>query len=662
MPESLPETFGRYRILKRLGEGGMGTVYLAHDSEMDRDVALKVPQFGTREEEEVIERFKREARIASRIRHPGICPIFDVGCRDGIHYLTMAFIEGTALADLVGKGSPWSATRAIELMIAVAEAVHELHRVGIVHRDLKPDNILIQPDGRPVLLDFGLARSLGPEAETMATGSAAAGTPGYMAPEQWNARVAQIQVWTDVYALGVIFFELLTGERPFRGPGFNDLFNKVTKDPRPKPSVLRQGIAPAVDLLCADAMAVDPTHRPADMQQLIGRLQQCLKDSPTVDPAPATVPGTRPPIKRVIPETRLTGGKKPDPAQIGTRKPHATLVPASGRLTLLGIAIVSTVVFVGGIVGAWLLFLSPSATPSSSVVSTTPQQEPEKPITNSIGMKFVRIDADRFRMGSTKSDREKVEKHLREAGPPIASSKSELDAEQPQHVVEITQPFYLGVYEVTQEEYERVMGRNPSRFRKGGTHEKMVEGLDTTRFPVDNVSWHDATKFIHALNQLQEEKDQRRSYRLPTEAEWEFACRGGRLGDFFHYGDKLTYADANFETEYPFHSAEKKQCVGRTVAVDDPNYQPNAFGMHHMHGNVSEWCNDWFDESYYQSSPPQNPPGPAKPITAISPLRILRGGSWNSPAWQCRSASRFWYGADAATLTFGFRVVCVQKR
>jgi len=730
MPATLPNTFGRYRILKKLGEGGMGTVYLAHDSEMDRDVALKVPQFDKREQENVIEQFKREARIASRIQHPGICPIYDVGCIDGIHYLTMAFIEGTEVADVLSDGKPWPPTKAIELTIRLAEALHDLHQAGIVHRDLKPGNILLRANGQPVLLDFGLARSIAAQSQALATKSAGQGTPAYMAPEQWKAKVEQIKPWTDVYALGLILFESLTGQRPFPGPSFIELFGQVTNAPRPRPSEFVQGVAPALDQLCVEVLAIDPQQRPGNMLQLIERLKQCQDDTPTISGCEDVVtrcpacgkrvrstekmsrkriicPGCRAqipppgPLPEAIPlrdplgkpsrvnenlgEVELTtetGLAETMPTR-HLRHSQTTQIPHRPRVhpAFLGLALVVILI---GVLGAFLLWPRNSLTTSKetrlaseSSKRTTPTepepakdkqpkdkpppQEPEPTFTNSIGMKFTLIPAGKFQMGSSLTERAKVEQHFKDIGKK-PDYKEYLDWEQPPHEVEITEAFYMGVYEVTQEEYEKVMKKNPSTFCKGGKYEKYVTGIDTKRFPVDTVSWNDAMTFIDTLNNLPEEKQKKRLYRLPTEAEWEYACRGGQSLQLFHYGEKLTHSEANFDTDYPFNSNDKKKALNLPVPVDDPKYNPNAFGLYHMHGNFWEWCGDYFDGEYYKQNKRQNPQGPQNPPDTKNPHRVLRGGAWYAYGALCRSASRGRYTPDVASGDISFRLVCVRTR
>ena len=257
---------------------------------------------------------------------------------------------------------------------------------------------------------------------------------------------------------------------------------------------------------------------------------------------------------------------------------------------------------------------------------------PPKEITNSIGMKLVLIPAGKFLMGSPKDEKER-------------------DPDEEQHEVSITKPFYLGVYEVTQAEYEKVMGKNPSWFSAKG--EGKVKDMDTSRFPVERVSWDNAVAFCKKLSELPEEKKAGRVYRLPTEAEWEYACRAGTK-TVFHYGNSLSSKQANFDGAFSYGGADKGPYLERTAKVG--SYAPNAFGLYGMHGNVWEWCQDGYDASYYKTNLREDPPGPAQASD-----RVVRGGSWIDYGGDCRSAFRDGYAPGRRGDGLGFRVAAVQS-
>jgi formylglycine-generating enzyme required for sulfatase activity/S1-C subfamily serine protease len=276
-------------------------------------------------------------------------------------------------------------------------------------------------------------------------------------------------------------------------------------------------------------------------------------------------------------------------------------------------------------------------------------EEVLREVKNSIGMKLVLIPAGKFKMGSPKEE----------------NGRTPRSNEEQQHEVEITKAFYLGVHEVTQKQFRKVMGYNPSyfssdgkgkegvayRIKPGGGKDK-VKGMDTDDFPVENVSWEEAQTFLKKLSDLPEEKKKGRKYRLPTEAEWEYACREGSSSTPFHHGNSLSSTQANFDGRKPYGDAAEGPILDRTCKVG--SYKPNKFGLYDMHGNVWEWCADWHAADYYQSSPRRDPPGPAEGSS-----RVLRGGSWDNGGWECRCASRAGRSPGDSWQSFGFRVAAV---
>jgi formylglycine-generating enzyme required for sulfatase activity len=218
--------------------------------------------------------------------------------------------------------------------------------------------------------------------------------------------------------------------------------------------------------------------------------------------------------------------------------------------------------------------------------------------------------------------------------------------------VEITRPFYLGVYPVTQSEFLRVMRRNPSEFQKGGEGEQDVAGLDTSTFPVENVTWRTAASFCRRLSQRGAEQRAGRRYRLPSEAEWEYACRAWLGNDPFYLGRTLSSRRANYRGTSPYRGSRDGPNLTRTTAVGA--YPPNPFGLYDMHGNVWEWCLDWYAEDYYASSPRRDPQGPRQ--GNANDYRVQRGGCWGAIGACCRSASRTSDDPRGAQYVFGMRV------
>ncbi len=269
-------------------------------------------------------------------------------------------------------------------------------------------------------------------------------------------------------------------------------------------------------------------------------------------------------------------------------------------------------------------------------------------ITNSIGMKLVLIPPGEFMMGSPKKlIEDELKAHDNEAW-----SRARLPGEGPQHRVRITKPFYLGMYVVTQEEYKRVMGTNPSEFSATGKSKDKVAGQETKRFPVEQVSWDDAAELCRKLSDLPEEKAAGRRYRLPSEAQWEYACRAGSTGRYsFSLGDSRVPKESE-EHELSDYGWFGGNSGGVTHVVG--RKRPNAWGLFDMQGNVWEYCEDWHDKDYYAQSPTDDPSGPLG-----GSCRVYRGGSVDRPAWDCRSAGRNGDEPDPRFYILGFRVSLV---
>lgn len=254
-------------------------------------------------------------------------------------------------------------------------------------------------------------------------------------------------------------------------------------------------------------------------------------------------------------------------------------------------------------------------------------------LTNSIGMRLRLIPPGEFRMGSPQSEPERWA------------------AEGPPRRVRLTRPFYLGVYEVTQQQFRQVMGFDPSFFSEETTSQEAEE--DVGCLPVEQVTWDEAVAFCRRLSELPEERASGWKYRLPTEAEWEYACRAGTTTPF-HFGSQLNGVQANCNGDYPYGTREAGPSLGRTVPVG--SYPPNAFGLYDMHGNVWEWVADWYDATYYARAPDADPPGPR---TGIS--RTRRGGGWLSLATRCRAANRDHNQPETRYQDLGFRVARVRR-
>ncbi len=300
-PTGLPERFGRYLIRHRLGQGGMGAVFLAHDTELGRDVAVKVPLLVGDDASDTLERFYREARAAAALHHPHLCPVYDVGQIDGTHFLTMAYIEGRTLADDIKTG-PRPPVEAAALARLLALALEFAHRHGVVHRDLKPANVLLTAAGEPAITDFGLARRVNQEAEPLTKAGAILGTPAYMSPEQVQGHNDAVGPSSDVYSLGVILYELLTGQRPFRGTMTSIMVQIATDEPE-LPSRFQQGLPPQLEEIVVRAMKKQIDARYPSMGAFAAALGDYLAADAAVTaskPQPATREQPKKPARRPL--------------------------------------------------------------------------------------------------------------------------------------------------------------------------------------------------------------------------------------------------------------------------------------------------------------------------------------------------------------------------
>jgi serine/threonine protein kinase len=274
--------FGRYRVEKTLGEGAMGTVYLARDTELDRRVALKVPKFGD-EDQEMMERFYREARSAAKLRHRNICAVHDIGEIDGTRYISMAYIEGRPLSDYVNPDKPPSERNVAVIVRKLAQALETAHREGVIHRDLKPANIMVDKKTEPVIMDFGLARQINTdENERLTQTGTVMGSPAYMSPEQVNADIDRIGPASDIYSLGVILYELLTGRLPYEGSIAAVIGQILMKDPE-KPSAFRADLDPRLESICIKMMAKQIEDRHTAMKGVAQALTTFLKNDGKAD-------------------------------------------------------------------------------------------------------------------------------------------------------------------------------------------------------------------------------------------------------------------------------------------------------------------------------------------------------------------------------------------
>src|SRR5919205_1214125 len=284
---------GRYELEELVGSGGMSSVYRAHDRLLERDVALKILHEQFTRDDDYVERFRREARSVAQLTHPNIVTVIDRGEQDGRQFIVFEYVDGENLKELVEREGPLPAHEVIELGLQVARGLAFAHENGLVHRDVKPQNVLLDGDGRAKVTDFGIARSLDVQGVTQS--GTVLGTSNYIAPEQ--ARGEPVDQTTDVYSLGVVLFELLTGEVPFPGESFVAVAMQHVSEPPPSVLEVRPDVPVRVARAVDRALEKNPAERFLTMDAFAAELQACLAELGSVPDLDATLISSAPVVR-----------------------------------------------------------------------------------------------------------------------------------------------------------------------------------------------------------------------------------------------------------------------------------------------------------------------------------------------------------------------------
>ncbi len=367
----MAQKIGHYEILEEIGRGGMGVVYKAHEASLNRTVAIKVLGQHLATDTEYVKRFEREAQAAAALNHPNIVQIYTIGEEDGRHYFAMEYVDGVSVQELIRREGRLTPERAADITLQAAKGLAAAHDHGLIHRDIKPANLMLTREGLVKIADFGLA--LRPNDQTRITSSGLLmGTPGYLAPEQCLDRTVDAR--TDIYALGVSLFEMLTGNAPFKADSPAALIRKIVDGETPDPGELAPELSPALRRIVLRMMAKDPAERYQTCYQVAADLTAYLRSvgsgANALPPVPPPVPGEE--AGDPGPTTPIPSRPSPDATGGGGGRRTATIVALVLVLCLAGIAGAGYVAYRTGLMASVRSILPASVPFLGGGAGTTP--------------------------------------------------------------------------------------------------------------------------------------------------------------------------------------------------------------------------------------------------------------------------------------------------
>jgi formylglycine-generating enzyme required for sulfatase activity/predicted Ser/Thr protein kinase len=656
----------RYRIIQELGRGGMGAVYQAMDENLSCVVAIKE---AFAESEEQRRAFRREAELLANLRHPALPKVMEVFSENDRDFLSMEFIPGHDLAELLDlRRGPFPESDVLGWADELLNVLHYLHGKQLLHRDIKPSNVKLTKEGELFLIDFGLAKGAAGQMPTVVSTKSVHGyTPQYAPREQILGEGTDAR--SDIYSLGATLYHLLTGVPPVDAPRRFQGLQESGRDPLPLIQSENPLVSPHVASIVHRAMDISPEQRPASALEMRNALRGLpiseqtpgRKSSPS-GPLP-TMPSPAPPSPAAPPISTLPITPRPgDPSPYNPRIfPTGEVVPDERHkegsfikplLIVIGcllLLVAGSVVAVSLKTGWWpwgttsdkptpdnstvaANSASPSPSPSPAV---SPTPKPGAVVTNTMGMELVFIPAGSFMMGSENGD----------------------PNEKPVHRVTFSKGFYMGKYEVTQAQWQAVIGNNPSYFQSCGGN-----------CPVEFVSWDTVQEFIKDLNG----RNDGFTYRLPSEGEWEYAARAGAKTNYY-WGDDpqqacryANVADQTGKAKYPVWKASVDCSDGFPDTAPVGSFLPNKFGLYDMAGNVSEWCEDRFHSDHTGAPADGSVRGETFLRYEGMPLYagLFRGASWGPDQLgrvDPRPAVRNVVNRSDRGNFIGFRVVAMER-
>ncbi len=676
---------GGYRVLRMLGRGGMGVVFEAEDPQLHRRVALKVVTPAIAKSAAAKARFLREARAVAAVEHDNIIAIYQVGEDRGLPFLAMPLLQGETLADRLKREHRLPTAEVVRIGREVAAGLAAAHERGLIHRDIKPANLWLDGrSGRVKILDFGLARdTVALDEPSLTQSGAIVGTPHFMAPEQ--AEGLEIDARTDLFSLGSVLFCTAMGELPF--PGSSPLRVLAALASRIPPRVETRVKDFPADLsdLIARLLEKDPADRPAsalDVTRELARFEerqasrriQSQFEQPTTALEPTSTTTLATPAKSRagflaagLALALVAAGvawqfllrtpevESPDKGQLATLGTASTASTESNQTLEVAAAPVMSMPS-ANVPSAPTVPPPPAVAPFDAAAARAHQEAWAKHLgttvetTNSQGAKLLLIPPGQFLMGSSDAQITVIMKVAEEVGADQTAKNRIPKAERPQHAVTISQPYWIGATEITIGQFKKFA--LATGFKSDAEKAAIAAGPNapltvrtylspgyavTDDFPVATVTWRDAVAYCEWLSQQEGVK-----YRLPTEAEWEFACRAGSTTLYF-FGDD--HAPLGQYAWYSRNNNGASHPVGTKL--------PNPFGLYDIYGNLSEWCQDLWQEDWSARVSGRDPLGPT-----VGNDRVTRGGgSTNASETRCRSAFRAFDTPLYRANHNGFRVV-----
>ncbi|MCB0155053.1 MAG: SUMF1/EgtB/PvdO family nonheme iron enzyme, partial [Anaerolineae bacterium] len=629
---------GQYQLLEPIGKGGMGQVYKAYQPTLDRHVAIKVLSPHLAHTPDFLTRFEREAKTIAKLRHRNILTIFDYGHQDELCYLVMEYVPRGTLRERLGW--PQDLGYTVSLISQLGAALEHAHRAGIVHRDIKPANILVAEEDWFLLSDFGLVKMV-EESGPITVSGASLGTPHYMSPEQ--AQGLAVDPRSDLYSLGLVLYEAVTGQMPFDVDSPVVVLMKHISEPIAPPRTLRSDMPEAMEQVILKALAKSPDERYPSMAQFVAALQAAYAPSPGQAIAGPRSPGNF--------ETQLPAGRETiSIAAPRVTPPTAVRLPAASPPSAHALPWVSltvgAIIVVTLALGFILLRQSLPAQATAATRSPTPAAD--------AATDFVAPPAPTIEMRVWTADQ--AEMVFVPAGPFTMGSTTLGDDERPVRQVELD-AFWLDRTEVTNAQFARFVAgtghRTEAEQRGWGwvwsaadSTWRETSGADWQHpagpvsdltgqadHPVVLVSWADAVAYCRWAGK-----------RLPSEAEWEKAAGGVTFETIkpdYPWGSQFDPAKAN---------TKEAQRGGTTPVGSFSPGGDSRYGAADMTGNVWEWVSDWYAADAYRTTPATNPTGPA-----TGSDKVLRGGSWLFEEIYARTAARYNLRPDYTYDFTGFR-------